>query len=141
MQFYKGPAIDYFKNILHSIWIMYCPRCPKKQKQPKNKEVFKKRTNVDIFNLGRSKVKKNLDIVSVVQQLREMQIFMSTMLTHKQRLLMMFQRKLLINESEGSEEENGLEDKDDYHHKIKVDLLSKDKELTMAAKDDMKLIL
>jgi hypothetical protein len=34
----------------------------------------------------------------MIRFFREMQLFLSTVLTHRQRLLLLFQRKLLINE-------------------------------------------
>jgi hypothetical protein len=81
-----------------------------------------KKTNTEIFNSGKERVKSYFDIIPFIRQFREMQIFISTVLTHRQRLLLLFQRKMLISEIE--EERSNTLDQDNKQYDIKRKILS-----------------
>lgn len=66
-------------------------RCIKKKK--KN---FK--TSQEIFEAGKKRIMNYLDVVRLSKHQCQMQIFFDTILNDKQKLLMKFQKKQLINE-------------------------------------------
>lgn len=80
------------------------------------------KTNNDIYNSGKERVKSYFDIIPFIRQFREMQIFISTVLTHRQRLLLLFQRKMLISEVE--EEHNNRLEQENKQYDIKRKILS-----------------
>lgn len=80
------------------------------------------KTNKDIYNSGKERVKSYFDIIPFIRQFREMQIFISTVLTHRQRLLLLFQRKMLISEVE--EEHNNRLEQENKQYDIKRKILS-----------------
>jgi hypothetical protein len=49
-----------------------------------------RKTPVEIFKEGKDMVESYFDIVTMARLFREMQVFVSTVLTHRQRLLLMF---------------------------------------------------
>jgi len=81
---------DYFKNL-----ILKLPACCQRKSK---KQRIERKTNVQLFNEGKDRVTNYFDIVKLVRLFREMQMFLSTVLTPEQRLLLLFQRKLLISE-------------------------------------------
>lgn len=68
------------------------------RRRAKSHALLHKKSNTDIYNSGKERVKSYFDIIPFIRQFREMQIFISTVLTHRQRLLLLFQRKMLISE-------------------------------------------
>jgi len=63
-----------------------------------NKKTQECKTPVQIFDEGKNLVESYFDIVTMIRNFREIQMFMSTVLAHRQRLLLLFQRKLTISE-------------------------------------------
>ena len=58
----------------------------------------RKLTPTEIFVAGRKRVEGFFDVVSFVRQFREMQVYLQSALTHRQRPLIKRQRRLMLNE-------------------------------------------
>ena len=73
---------DHLKQITLSIFFCW--------KRDSMKIAKERKTPVEIFKEGKDMVESYFDIVTMARLFREMQVFVSTVLTHRQRLLLMF---------------------------------------------------
>ncbi len=121
---------DHLKQLCLSIF-----GCCKRDSKKMAKE---RKTPVEIFNEGKDMVESYFDIVTMARLFREMQVFVSTVLTHRQRLLLMFQRKLSINELGSA---FPVPEYDEELLEIRRKVLSKDPEEQAEGLEEMKNIL
>ena len=56
------------------------------------------KSNRELFESGKKRIEQYLDVVPMIKFHHQMKIIMETMLTEKQKLLLSFQNRMLINE-------------------------------------------
>ena len=61
------------------------------------KENIQTKHTAEIIRIGKQRVESHFDILNYIKQMREFQIFLASIITHRQRLLMNCQRSYLIS--------------------------------------------